>query len=294
MGMLRKANNPVPTTQGVTAPRLAGHTAMFQTRRGLFGADVPLFDPNAPTAAPAAPAPVTTPPAAAPSQGADNSELSRSLQNLINRSGGSDRTAELLFNENREYRARIRELEGQVPAQGAVVLTPEQVTQWQAYQAIDADPAALRTRLDSGTAAVEREQGRQLAEVSGANAEVLSDRLRASGLRTEVRDVPAEGVNPARREVRVLNEAGADQGELRAYATANWAPYVSALFPQGGTQTQAPQNAGTVITGQAGAGNGNVPALNPITAALAPSNAAPGATRTVVDPFAIPTPAAPR
>ncbi|AZI41865.1 hypothetical protein EHF33_03115 [Deinococcus psychrotolerans] len=245
---------------------------------GRFGPGPTLWNggtPHEPGEHPAPPA-NANPPAPAPVP-----DISRSLQNLIDRSGGADRTAELLFGENREHRARIRELEGQLPAQGATVLTPEQTQQWTAYQAINADPTALRTQLDLGSAAVQRETGRTLADASGANPDVLSDRLRAAGLRAEVRDIPAEGANPARREVRVLNTEGADQGELRTYAQQNWTAFMPALFPASQTAQ------GTVITGQSGAGSQPAPTGNAITDAL--GRRAPSAERVVVDPFATPS-----
>lgn len=240
--MLRKANNPAPTTQGVTAHMLA-HQGLYETRRGLFGGHAPLFDPGATTADPAAQGQ-----GAPQQQDGGDSQLARSLQNLINRHGGADRTAELLFGENREYRARIRELEGQLPAAGTVVLTAEQAQAWQAYQQLGPDPAALRDRLTQGVQAIERETSRTLADASGANPDVLADRLRVSGLRAEVRDIPAEGTTPARREVRVLNAEGQDQGELRAYATQHWAPFVPALYPT----AQGAQGQGITVAGQAG------------------------------------------
>jgi len=253
-------------------------SALYSTGWGLFGPAPTLWEGGSPPD----PASPPAPPAAQPPAPASGGDIARSLQNLIDRQGGSDRAAQLLFDENREYRTRIRTLEGQLPAQGAVVLTPEQAQQWTTYQAIDADPAALRTRLDSGTAAVERETGRQLAEASGANPDVLSDRLRAAGLRAEVRDVAAEGTNPARREVRVFNADGADQGELRTYAAANWQAFMPALFP-----AQAAQPQGTVVNGQSGAGSQSAPTGNAIQDAL--GRRAPSAERVVVDPFATPS-----
>ncbi|AWN22204.1 hypothetical protein DKM44_02275 [Deinococcus irradiatisoli] len=247
------------TSKAVTAPTNpqggATLSALYSTGWGLFGPAPTLWEGGS-AHEPGTPPPTpphggqgsgnSTPPATGGNAG---DQIARSLQNLIDRQGGEGRAAQLLFDENREYRARIRTLEGQLPAQGTVVLTPEQAQQWASYQAIDADPAALRTRLDTGTAAVEREQGRTLAEASGANPDVLAERLRAAGLRAEVRDIAAEGTNLARREVHVLNAEGADQGELRTYAQQHWQPFMPALFP---TQSQTtPQ--GRVVTGQSGA-----------------------------------------
>lgn len=201
-------------------------------------------------------------PSSQPEANAD--AIARSLQRLIDRSGGTDRAAELLFNENRDYRARIRELEGQLPSQGSVTLTPEQAQQWQAYQQLGNDPAALATALTQGREALEREQSRQLAEVSGASPTVLADLLRLSGVRAEVRDVPANGNQPARKAVHVLNAEGQDQGELRAWAEANKPDYLASLFP-----TTAQPQGGKVIAGQAGVGTAaNGKDNNPIRAAL--------------------------
>lgn len=242
---------------------MLAHTGLYETGRGLFGRHQPLFDPNATTAEPAAGQGQGSQGQGEGGNGTD--ALNRALAELLGRHGSTDAVALHLLNENHTLREERRTLRGQIPATGTVVLTPEQAQAWQAYQQLDADPAALRTRLDAGTAAVEREQSRTLAEASGANPDVLSDRLRVSGLRAEVREIPAEGTNPARREVRVLNAEGQDQGELRAYATQHWAPYVPALYPPAqGAQGQQ----GTVITGQNGPSTGTADQANPFTAAL--------------------------
>ncbi|WP_161884061.1 hypothetical protein [Deinococcus alpinitundrae] len=239
------------TSTAVTAPTNphggATLSALYSTGWGLFGPAPTLWEGGGPPD----PASPPAPPAAQPPAPASGDSIARSLQNLIDRQGGSDRAAQLLFDENRNYRTRIRELESQLPAQGATVLTPEQAQQWTAYQAINADPAALRTQLEQGSAAVQRETGRTLADASGANPDVLSDRLRVAGLRAEVREIPAEGANPARREVRVLNAEGADQGELRTYAQQHWQPFMPALFPA----SPPAQAQGTVVNGQSGAAN---------------------------------------
>ena len=254
----------IPTPQGGTAPAASRLAHLYETRHGLFAGPRTLWnggEPPAPAPAPSpAPAPDPAPPAGGSRLPADALER---LERLIARSGGSDRAAELLFDENRNYRARIRELEAAQPPQGSVTLTPEQAQQWQAYQQLGDDPAQLRTRLEQGSQAIEREQGRELAQVSGANPEILSDLLRVTGLRAEVREVPAQGSAPARREVHLLSAEGQDQGELRAYVQQHRAAYVPALFP-----ATTPQG-GTVVSGQAGAGAG-APAgqTNPFTAAL--------------------------
>jgi len=221
---------------------MLAHQGLYETRRGMFGGHVPLFDPNAPTAEQQA----GQGQGAQQSQGSQQQatpEFMQALQNLIGRTGGVDRTAELLFHENHGYRERIRALEGQVPAQGSVVLNTEQAQRWQAFQQLG-DPALLRTRLTEGDQAIEREQGRQYAEVSGANAEVLSDRLRASGLRAEIRETPGQNGAAPTRALHLIRPgqngtADADLGDVRAYAQQHWPAYETALFPTG-TNAPAP------------------------------------------------------
>ena len=238
--MTRKAATSSPTAHGATVS-YPDFGALYETRHGMFGGGRVLWDDGEPPA----PTPTPTPPAPAPTE---TDALNRALAGLLGRHGSSDAVALHLLNENHALREQRRTLQGQVPAQGTVVLTPEQAAQWQAYQQLGTDPAALATRLTDGTAALEREQGRTLAEASGANPVVLTDLLRQAGLRAEVREVPATATTPATRAVHVLDAQGADQGELRAWATQHRAAYVPSLFP-----ASAPAQ-GTVVTPQAGAG----------------------------------------
>lgn len=242
--MLRKANNPAPTAHGASVPVVSEFAGLYETRHGLFAGPRTLWADGEPApATPPAPAPA---PAPVPESG--DSAVARALSGLLNRHGSSDAVALHLLNENHTLREERRTLRGQVPADGTLVLTPEQRAQWEAYQQLDADPAALRTRLADGTAATEREQARTLADASGANASVLSDRLRSAGLRAEVRDILANGTTPASRAVHVLNAEGQDQGELRAYAQQHWGDYLPSLYPS----TQG-QSRGTPVAAQAGA-----------------------------------------
>lgn len=278
--MHRKAITTPTTTHGVTAP-LRG---LYETRTGLFGRHLPLWEGGAPTQ-PGETPPQTPPPATPPASGdgtqTGTDALNRALAGLLTRHGSSDAVALHLLNENHTLREQRRTLQGQVPAAGSVVLTPEQAQAWQAYQELDADPAALATRLEQGSQAAQREQTRELATVSGANPDVLSDLLRLTGLRAEVRDVAAEGTTPARREVRLLNAEGQDQGELRAYVQEHRAAYTTALFP---ASTPAQGATGTVLNGQAAGSAGVTPSSNPIAAALAQGRpAAEGNAAPVVD-----------
>lgn len=167
---------------------------------------------------------------------------------MIERYGSLERALDAVLDDNVRYRRERNEARGRVPAEGAVVLTPEQSAAWQRYQGLGTDLDALETRLRDGTAAIERETARELATVSGANATVLQDRLRVSNLRAEVREVPGQNGAAATRIVHLLNAEGQDQGELRAYATQHWADFMPSLFPvQGGGA-----GGGTVINPQSG------------------------------------------
>jgi hypothetical protein len=59
-------------------------------------------------------------------QGGNQPDLAQVLERLLARNGGSmDTVGITLLSENYGYRERIRELEGRVPADGAVVLAGE-------------------------------------------------------------------------------------------------------------------------------------------------------------------------
>ena len=258
---MTKGQASLPTPQGGTTPAVPRFAHLYETRHGLFAGPRTLWDEGEPAPAPA-PSPAPAPAPAPADQGTGTDALNRALAGLLSRHGSTDAVALHLLNENHALREQRRTLQGRLPAEGAVVLSPEQAQQWQAYQQLGDDPAALRTRLEQGAQAAEREQARELAQVSGANPDILSDLLRVTGLRAEVRDVPAAGDQPARREVHLLGAEGQDQGELRAYVQQHRAAYVPALFPA------TPPQGGTVVSPQAGAGSSSAPTTNPFTAAL--------------------------
>jgi hypothetical protein len=158
--------------------------------------------------------------------------------------------------------------------EGGKALTPDELKEWDAYRALG-KPAELSTLVTDGRNAItERDQMKrekestELATIGKADATVLQDRLTANGLSAVKREVQKDG--KPEQIVMLQDASGKDVGELSEYAAANWKVYVPALFPQGGTQTQtpAPQTSGTVITGQAGAGNGAAPVLSAVEARI--------------------------
>lgn len=220
------------------------------TEHGLFAPYRPLWTGGSPEEPGSAPEPQGGQGGNQSTREEGESTILRGLQRLIDRQGSPDRAAELLYSENQGYRARIRELEGQRIPEGAEVLQGDTLTQYRAYRELGDDPTALLQELNEGRAAREREHARQVAAPVGANPTVLAERLRLSGLRAELRDTATQGSTPATQVVHVLDAQGADLGELRAYADANWGDYLPSLFPQ-----QA-RPAGTVVVPQSGTNAG--------------------------------------
>ena len=192
------------------------------------------------------------------------------------------RTSELAEKSHAELAVKVATLESdnrdlranQVP-KGARVLTADELKDWDAYVALGKPAEVAQTVKDGQDAIVERDTLKastliqSAAKVAGADETVLGDRLKASGLIAETRDVTVDGKSVS--QVFLKDAAGKDLGELRTYADSNWKPYAAALFPVAGTQTQAVQTAqaGIVITPQAGAGAGSGTAMNPVEARIA-------------------------
>jgi hypothetical protein len=189
----------------------------------------------------------------------------QSLSNLIRREGGADATAQLLFQENREHRQRIRELEQQLPGEGAVVLTGDQAAAWQTYQGLGA-PTDVQQRLTAAEQAQNElaglrraEQIRGVAEVAGYRPTVL-ERL-AEGLEFEVREEQRDG-QTARVPYVVSGEGQQQQATpLADYAQTHWADFLPALSAQ--QQQQPPQGGGVTYPRQQG-GGGQPATSNPV------------------------------
>jgi hypothetical protein len=177
----------------------------------------------------------------------------QALANLIQRQGSEGAAATLLFNENRDYRERIRQLEQQLPGEGAVVLSGDQAAAWQTYQGLGA-PTDLQQQLEQAQQAQNElaglrraEQIRGVAEAAGYRPTVL-ERL-AEGLTLELREEQVEG-QTARVPYVVSGEGHAEP--LTSYAQQHWADFLPALSAQ--QQQQAPQGGVTYPPQQGGGG----------------------------------------
>jgi hypothetical protein len=189
----------------------------------------------------------------------------QSLSNLIRREGGADATAQLLFQENREHRQRIRELEQRVPGEGAVVLSGDQAAAWQTYQGLGA-PTDVQQRLTAAEQAQQElaglrraEQIRGVAEAAGYRPTVL-ERL-AEGLTLELREEQVEGQAARVPYVVTKSEQGEQRTPLADYAQQHWADFLPALSAQ--QQQQPPQGGGVTYPRQQG-GGGQPATSNPV------------------------------
>lgn len=165
-----------------------------------------------------------------------------------------------LLSENHSLRDERRSLRGQLPGQGAVVLTPEQATQWQAYQQLGA-VESLQTSLTeretfSGQlATLQREKllG-DVESVSGYRASVLSKLPGADKLGFEIRESTVDG----KAVKSVVVKDGDKETPLADYAKSTWADFLPAL-----QSSQVQQPAGTTFVHQSA---GGAPPASPLDA----------------------------
>lgn len=186
-------------------------------------------------------------------------DVLKSFERLLERHGNSATTvAQLLFTENKELRDKVRQIEGKVPADGAVVLTGADVAAWDAYKALG-KPDDIKQGLDERTqlqgqlsGAQRAETLRTVAEAVGYKPAVLSnlDRMaKAEGkeLAFSVRDEQRDG-----KAVKVAYVKDGDkETPITDYAQSNWADFLPALSAQGAQQqgTRYPaQHAGSNTT----------------------------------------------
>ena len=174
--------------------------------------------------------------------------VAASLDRLVARTGGSEATNALLFNEARDLREKIREITARLPADGSVVLSADDAKLWGRYRELG-DAAELRTAIAAGTAATnELTQVRRaqhiaaVAQAAGANAAVLGTLIGDAVV--EIRDHPDAKGKPTPTAVIVNGETVTP---LRTYAEADaaWRAFLPALFPDGTRQSAAGPQGGT-------------------------------------------------
>lgn len=152
-------------------------------------------------------------------------------QNLVQRQGGVDATSLLLFQENYQYRERLRQqqeqltrLQQQLPPDGAVVLQGDELTAWQTYQTLGTPDQLRQLATAQRDLLVMR-----AAQNAGYKENVLSTLLKP-GDALEIA-APADGKDP----IAYITPQGGERIPLIDYATTNWNDFLPALQvkPQG-------------------------------------------------------------
>lgn len=177
------------------------------------------------------PSPDAPPPQADPQAG---------FQRLVERQGSTDAAAFLLYQENYNYRERLRQaeqqlqdLQGRLPGEGSVVLSVEQAQTWQSYQALG-QPDEVQQRISDYNRLQQEAHFRSVAEVCGFNPVVLAGLPGVSDLTIELGEETANG-----KAVRVAYVVQADGKKIALpdYAKQTWGAFLPAL--QAGSQQQA-------------------------------------------------------
>lgn len=167
-------------------------------------------------------------------QQGDQGDDRQQLQGLLARhNNDAMAVVATLLTENHGLRDERRTLRGQLPAQGAVVLAPEQATAWQAYQQLGAAP-------DLQTALTEREQLQQriatlqqdstlrdVAALAKYDLEVL--RTIGGDLSYVIKDETVNGKAEKKVFVKVKEGEAEKEIALDKHAEAAWAKFLPSL-----------------------------------------------------------------
>lgn len=225
-------------------------------------------------------------------------QVSDVVRSLIRRYGDAHTALGVLAGENRDYRRRhqrdqatIQDLQGKVPEDG-IVLTKDQVKQWEAYQAMG-KPEEIKPKLEKlpeleGKVAAQARK-ELLKAAAGAvapnvswNPDALEELVTAKGLDVEMRDVTeknanGEEVTVKRPHVRPSGKADDPFVPVSTWVEQNakvWTPSLTAgATTNGGTNGGQPPVPGTGLpvpglqTRSDGAG-GTAGDTNPVLAAI--------------------------
>lgn len=155
-----------------------------------------------------------------------------------------------LFVDNYNVREQNRQLKQQQPAQGAVVLSPEDAKKWKAYQELG-DPAELKTQLATAAETKARlDKAERDAVITKAaeglnwKAPVLVDRVTVSGITVVLKEETVDGekvqVPYATWKEGTKGSEVQKEAKLEEYAKEKWADFLPAL-EAGAEQQQAPR-----------------------------------------------------
>lgn len=182
------------------------------------------------------------PNAPAPTPPAQTSNPRQGFEGLVQRQGGVDAAAFLLYQENHGYREKLRQaeqqlrdLQGKLPGEGTVILDADKAKAWEAYQALGAPDEVKKVR-DEYTALRREAHFRTVAEAHGFNPVVLAGLPGAADLTIEIGEETANGKTA---KVAYVVQKDGKKIALPDYAQQTWQPFLPALQQQTGQQTPA-------------------------------------------------------
>jgi hypothetical protein len=182
-------------------------------------------------------------------------DLAQVLERLVSRNGGSvDAVGIQLLSENHGYRQRIRDLEGRVPAEGAVILAGEDAQRWQAYQALG-QPTDVQTAITELTTLRRDKAIADAADAAGYKAKVLGQLPKVDKLTFSVKEESENGQTVKRAYVK----DGDTEEPLTTYAERVWEEFLPVLGAD--TDTAQGQARPSFVRQQVG---GKAPASDPI------------------------------
>jgi len=217
--------------------------------------------PEAPAAAVAAPPAPTlaTPPAAPPP-----AKVDKKIEHLINRHGSAEAALATIASQlvgyeiaQEQNEAAFKQLRERIPAEGTVVLTPEQKKQWDAFQALKLTPEQVvetvkeRDTLKGTvhTHGIEK-LAREAAPNIGYDPEATVDLITGKQLHVELREVEVEvDKNGKKEKVKQKHPFVRPAADERAQLVA-LTEYAKTLpaFEQRALQAAAPEKSGTATS----------------------------------------------
>lgn len=169
----------------------------------------------------------------------DDPQVNQGYSNLLQRQNNDTSVvAWMLYNENHQHRqansdlrtqvqqlqSQIQTLQGQLPGEGAVVLTGDHAQTWTQYQALGT-PEELSGQRDNFSRLQRSITLRDAADLHGYKTSVLETLVARDGVTVEVRD--GEGDNG--RSAFVVTSEGEADVALPAYVSQHWQDFAPSL-----------------------------------------------------------------
>lgn len=183
-----------------------------------FDPDQPPGSGNSDNGGQQAPPAASQPPAAPP-------DVLHAYQNLVQRHGDANAAALLLYQENFQYRERLRQLQEQLqqvqqqlPPDGAVILQGDQLTNWQAYQNLGTPDHFQHLQQAQRELTILR-----AAQTAGYKDTVLATLLNPND--TLEIATPGDGKDP----IAYITPQNGERAPLTDYAKQHWPDFLPAL-----------------------------------------------------------------